>query len=191
LEISDGSRAIVGGPNDNDAIGSAWWLVLDAVDGIKQYKMIGDDCLAFGSAVNQGLSVAMNAAGTTFVVGGPLGGAVWTFKAVSDETTLTLEKLQDDIESIKHSEDAITLTLAKLQDDIEVLKRMIQLISPPSRSPSKKPTTKPSKASSRAPSKAPKTTKPSKSPSTASSKAPKTSKPSRNPSLTPTKKVVG
>jgi hypothetical protein len=192
---ADASRAIVGGTGDNNNIGAAWWLVLDGVDGITQYKVIGNDVLDVSNLVLQGFAVAINGDGNALVVGGDLDndsqGAVWVFQA---ETTVTLDKLQDDIQNVKNDTQNIKYDtqnikeyMQSLKDDIEVLKRMIQLISPPSRSPSKKPSTKPSKAPSRTPSKAPKTTKPSKAPSRAPSKAPKTTKPSKSPSLSPSK----
>jgi hypothetical protein len=194
---SQGNRAIVGAYADNIGIGAAYFLILDDVEGTKQYRMTGNDYQDANFEIFQGISVAMDGAGDNFLVGGYADnggdGGVWHFTASQDDTTLSLVKLQNTVDEItlklENSANETATTLIKLQDDIEVIKRMIQLISPPSRSPSKKPTTKPSKSPSRAPSKAPKTTKPSKNPSHAPSKAPKFSKPSKSPSLAPTKKV--
>jgi hypothetical protein len=80
---SDGNTAIVGGPNDNDAVGAAW--VFTRSDGVwsQQAKLVGTDAIGAPPQA-QGSSVSLSADGNTAIVGGPtaskfnIGGA-WVF----------------------------------------------------------------------------------------------------------------
>jgi len=78
---ADGNTAIVGGPEDDSAVGAAWVFVrTGGVWSQQGPKLIGGG--AVGNA-NQGFSVAVSADGNTAVVGGPYDngstGAAWVF----------------------------------------------------------------------------------------------------------------
>jgi hypothetical protein len=69
---ADGNIAIVGGPNDNSAVGAAW--VYFRSDGIwtQQSKLIANDAVITPPfASSQGFSVALSSDGNTAMVGGP------------------------------------------------------------------------------------------------------------------------
>ena len=79
---ADGNTAIIGGPNDNGAVGAAWvWIRIGGV-WTQQAKLVGSG----GSGINgssQGRSVALSADGNTAIIGGDsdnnLVGAAWVW----------------------------------------------------------------------------------------------------------------
>jgi hypothetical protein len=77
---SDGNTAIVGGPNDNSAVGAAW--VFTRSNGVwtqQGAKLVGTP---WAYPANQGYSVALSGDGNTAIVGGPndnfVDGGFWT-----------------------------------------------------------------------------------------------------------------
>jgi hypothetical protein len=77
----DGNTAIVGGVNDNGAVGAAW--VFTRSNGV--WTQQGDKLVGSGAvgAPEQGWSVSVSADGNTAIVGGPYdtgnAGAAWVF----------------------------------------------------------------------------------------------------------------
>jgi hypothetical protein len=82
----DGNTAIVGGFNDNDAVGASW-LFSRGSDG--QWTQLGSKLVGSGAvgASDQGTSVAMARDGNTAVIGGYFDdngmGAVWVFTRIA------------------------------------------------------------------------------------------------------------
>jgi hypothetical protein len=78
---ADGNTAIVGGPNDNQAVGAAWVFTRSGGVWTQQgAKLVGAS--AAGNA-HQGYSVALSADGNTAILGGPhdngTAGAAWVY----------------------------------------------------------------------------------------------------------------
>jgi hypothetical protein len=88
---ADGNTAVVGGPEDNDWVGSAWVFTRSGSTWTQQgAKLVGDcanDCAGEGTGETGdgrfGESVALSADGDTALIGAPRdgssGGAVWVF----------------------------------------------------------------------------------------------------------------
>lgn len=79
---ADGQTVLVGGHNDNNAIGAAWVWVLDGTQWRQQGgKLVGDD---HDGPSQQGRGVALNATGDLAVVGGYVDstwvGGIWTYQ---------------------------------------------------------------------------------------------------------------
>jgi hypothetical protein len=77
----DGNTAIVGGPDDNEAMGATWVFVQNAGVWTQQgAKLVGT---GFSGAARQGVSVALSTDGNTLMVGGNADGggfgAAWVF----------------------------------------------------------------------------------------------------------------
>jgi FG-GAP repeat len=84
---ADGNTAVIGGPEDNDWIGSAWVFTRSGETWTQQgIKLVGDcanDCANEGTGEigdgRFGESVAVSADGNTALIGAPRAGAVWVF----------------------------------------------------------------------------------------------------------------
>ncbi|HYW48330.1 MAG TPA: hypothetical protein VE959_36030 [Bryobacteraceae bacterium] len=80
---SDGNTAIVGGPQDNSAIGAAWVFTRTNLSWTQQGGKLAGTGTVAGSTSLQGSAVSLSADGNTAIVGGPSdnfdAGAAWIF----------------------------------------------------------------------------------------------------------------
>jgi hypothetical protein len=79
---NDGNTAIVGGSDDNGALGAAWVFTRAAGVWSQQAKLVGTGAIG-PVAAEQGFSVAVSGDGNTAIIGGPTDndfiGAAWVF----------------------------------------------------------------------------------------------------------------
>jgi hypothetical protein len=98
---ADGNTAVVGGPEDNDWIGSAWVFTRSGETWTQQGpKLVGDcasDCAGEGiGEIGEGRfgeSVAVSADGNTALIGAPRTGAAWVFTRSGSTWSQDGEKL--------------------------------------------------------------------------------------------------
>src|SRR5207245_7349504 len=91
---SDGSKALIGGPRDNNGLGAAWVFIRSGTTWTQQAKLTGAEAIGAGEF---GSGVALPSNGHTALIGGPDDnnglGAAWVFTRSGKRWSEQCEKL--------------------------------------------------------------------------------------------------